>query len=146
MRGWSSYGCGLMQLGLRRGEEGILETTRWITLFFVPLVPLSRWRGRCLGTASQFGPDHDESFLFEPVDRLPLDPRGLVRTALSGWCLFAIAVGPAVGCILWVPQPPNNAQLALVLGSCVWPLLVTIWVKRRWRAVLQLPPEAWPNI
>ncbi len=31
-----------MQLGLRRDDEGELETTRWITLVFVPVIPLSR--------------------------------------------------------------------------------------------------------
>ena len=137
MRGWSFYGCGVMQLGLRRDDDGALETTRWITLFFAPVVPLSRWRVRYIGIAPLVGPDNDESFAFEPLDRLPLDLIGVVRTALSGWCLFAIAVGPTVACALGIRPPATTLQLALAIGSAVWPLLVTIWVQRRWRAFLE---------
>jgi hypothetical protein len=132
-----------MQLGLRHDEEGFLETTRWITLLFVPIVPLSRWRVRYAGTASQLGPDNDESFVFHPIDRLPLDLLGVIQTALSGYCLVAIAIGPAVGCVFAIPCPPNAIQMVFVLGTCVWPLAVTIWVERRWRAVVQHSRESW---
>jgi hypothetical protein len=143
MRGWSFYGCGVMQLGLRHDDKGLLETTRWITLFFVPIVPLSRWRVRYAGTARRFGPDNDESFVFHHIERLPLDPLGVIQTALCGFCLVAIAIGPAVGCVFAMPCPPNSLQMALLLGSCVWPLGVTMWVQRHWRAVVQQSPESW---
>ena len=145
MRGFSFYGTGLMQLGLRRDNEGELETTRWVTLVFVPVIPLSRWRVRSMGMASQLGPDNDESFVFEPVERLPLDLFAVIRTALSGWCLFAIAVGPGMACVFGIRPPATRFEMALILGSCVWPLLVTIWVQRRWRAFLEQPPESWPG-
>src|SRR5262245_2383363 len=72
VRGWSVYGCGLMQLGLRRDWEGRLETTRWLTLFYLPLVPLSRWRVRFIQIPLPM-PKEDETFEFEPLERLPLD-------------------------------------------------------------------------
>jgi hypothetical protein len=144
VRGWSFYGCGVMQLGLRRDDDDLLETTRWVTIFFVPVIPLSRWRVRYVGIARQVGPDNDESFVFDPIDRLPLDPYGVIQTALCGWCLFAIAVGPAVGCVFGIRRA-TTIQMALALGACCWPLLVTIWVQRRWRVFLERPPGSWPN-
>ncbi len=74
MRGCSFYGTGLMQLGLRRDNEGELETTRWVTLVFVPVIPLSRWRVRYMGMASQLGPDNDESFVFRTGGAIATGP------------------------------------------------------------------------
>ncbi|HEY1378962.1 MAG TPA: hypothetical protein VGF55_19325 [Gemmataceae bacterium] len=38
MRGWSVLGCGVMQLGLRHDRGGDLETTRWVTVCYLPLL------------------------------------------------------------------------------------------------------------
>jgi hypothetical protein len=137
MRGWSVFGCGVMQLGLRRGPEGGLETTRWVTLCYLPLLPLSRWRVRYVGTALPTAPLEDVSFVFEPLGRLPLRAGGVLWTACCGWCLVALAVGPALGCVFGIQGPASNAQMALVYASCCWPLLVLIAVQRRQRAVVQ---------
>ena len=61
MRGWSVFGCGVMQRGLRRDRAGSLEMTRWVTLGYLPLLPLSR----C--------PDH--------IDRGVSAPRALANSA-----------------------------------------------------------------
>ena len=145
MRGWSFCGCGLMQLGLRWDDEGNLETTRWITLLFVPILPVSRWRVRYAGTAETLGPDDDESFLFEPIERLSLDPSGVLGTALCGWCLFGVAVGPALGCVFGIHGAADKLQMVLVFASCLWPLLVVIWVQRRCQALVQRPPGSWSD-
>jgi hypothetical protein len=136
MRGWSVFGCGVMQLGLRRGREGGLETTRWLTLCYLPLLPLSRWRVRYAGTALP-GALEDPAFVFEPLGRLPLDAAGVLRTAGCGWCLVALAVGPALGCAFGIQGPASNFQMALVFASCCWPLLVLIAVHGRQRAVVR---------
>src|SRR5262245_29046538 len=101
MRGRSVFGCGVMQLGLRRDREGGLETTRWVTLCYLPLLPLSRWRVRYAGLALP-QPLEDESFVFERLCRLPLGAVGVLRTACCGWCLVALAVGPALACVFGI--------------------------------------------
>src|SRR4051794_1128812 len=111
MRGWSVYGCGIMQLGLRRDDAGGVETTRWVTLFYLPVLPFSRWRVRYVGIAMP-GPKEDESFNFEPLERLPLNAGGMLWTALCGWCLAAIAVGPALGCVFGIQGAANNFEMA----------------------------------
>jgi hypothetical protein len=136
MRGWSVFGCGVMQLGLRRDHEGRLETTRWITLCYLPLLPLSRWRVRYAGMALP-QPLEDESFVFEPQERLPVKAVGVLRTAWCGWCLVALALGPALGCALGIQGAANNFEMALVFASCCWPLLVLIAVQRRRQAFVQ---------
>src|SRR5581483_1477366 len=122
MRGCSVFGCGVMQLGLRRDHEGGLETTRWVTLCYLPLLPLSRWRVRYAGVALP-QPLEDETFVFEPLGRLPLRAAGVLRTAWCGWCLVALAVGPALACAFGIRGAANNFEMALVFASCCWPLL-----------------------
>jgi hypothetical protein len=130
-----------MQLGLRRDASGALETTRWLTLFYLPLLPVSRWQVRYAGMAFPSGPDEDESFVFEPVERLPLNFGGVLGTALCGWCLFAVALGPAAACVFGIRGAADNFQMVLVFASCGWPLAVIIWVRRRWRAFVEQPSD-----
>jgi hypothetical protein len=136
MRGFSISGCGLMQLGVRRDADG-LEMTRWLTLLYLPLIPLSRWRVRPAGIV--FPPEHhvDESFRFHPVGRLPLDLLGVLQTAAAGWLLVAVAIGPAIGCALTFQAPVNHLEFAIVMATCAWPLAVYIWVQRRARGVVR---------
>lgn len=132
LRGYSVHGCGVMLLGLRRDEGGGLETTRWLTLFYLPLLPLARWRVEYLGTT---GGEHqdDETFVFHRVERLPLDLEGMSRTLLAGWGLAAIAFGPAAACVLLIQGAANNWQMAGVFASCIWPVALLFWVQYRQR-------------
>jgi hypothetical protein len=130
------FGCGVMQLGLRRDRAGSLEITRWVTLGYLPLLPLSRWRVRYTGMALP-GPLEDPSFVCEALGRLPLDATGVLGTALCGWCLVALAVGPALACAFGIQTPASTLQMALVFASCSWPLLVLIAVHQRRRALVR---------
>lgn len=140
MRGWSIFGCGVMQLGLRRDAEDRLETTRWLTLFYLPLVPLSRWRVRYLGMTF-VGPKEDPSFNFASIERLAIEPLGAATTAAWGWFLVALALGPALMCVFGIQGAANNFEMALVFASCCWPLMVLTAVFWRWRRLLQ--PRSW---
>lgn len=144
MLGWSVHGCGVMSLGLRRDDDGRLETTRWVTLLYLPLVPFSRWRVWYVGPTPPGEYHVDETFWFRPVERLPLDPAGVIWTALCGWCLWAVAVSPAVAGVLAVLPPVNPLVFWVLVAACVWPLLVMIWVQRRWRAIVRSGRDDWP--
>lgn len=142
MQGWSARGCGVMCLGLKRDFDGRLETTRWVTLLFMPVMPLSRWRVRCLGEAHPYGPEFDPSLLFDPVERLPIDVFGACWTALCGWSLGIVALAPACVCIDGVQgRAATPFELVLIFASCAWPLAVLFWVWRRWKAVVQQMTE-----
>jgi hypothetical protein len=136
MRGFSVYGCGLMQLGLRRAGDG-LEVTRWLTVLYLPLVPLSRWRVLPGGEVFPLEYHVDESLRFHPLERLPLDGMGVLRTVVAGWLTVAVAVGPAVGCTLTFPAPVSRLEFAILLATCAWPLAVYLWVQRRAKAVVR---------
>lgn len=136
MRGFSIYGCGPRQLGLRRDADG-LEMTRWLTVLYLPLIPLSRWRVRPAGVVFPVEYHVDESFRFHPVERLPLDVVSAIRTATAGWLLVAIAVGPAVGCAFALQAPVSVVEFAVAMASCAWPLAVLLWVQRRAKKIVR---------
>jgi hypothetical protein len=125
-----------MQLGLRRDADG-LETTRWLTLLYLPLIPLSRWRVRPAGVVFPVEYHVDESFRFHPVERLPLDIAGTLLTVTARWLLVAIAVGPAVGCAFALQAPVSVFEFAVAMASCAWPLAVFWLVQRRAKTIVR---------
>lgn len=140
IRGYSVLGCGSMLLGLCRDEEGRLETTRWLTLFYLPVLPLWRWRVEYCGMAGGEYQD-DETPLFTPLSRLPLDLEGTSRTLLAGWLLGAVAVGPAVTAALLVNPPVPTWLMVCVLATAFWPVALRFWIMHRQRAFLHRPPN-----
>jgi len=136
MRGFSIYGCGLMQFGLRRDADG-LEMTRWLTVLYLPVIPLSRWRVRPAGVVFPVEYHVDESFRFHPVERLPLGVPGVLQTAVAGWLLVAVAVAPGIVCALTFEAPVNPFEFAIVMATCAWPLAVFIWIQRRAKAIVR---------
>jgi hypothetical protein len=125
-----------MQLGLRRDSAGRLETTRWITFCYLPLLPLARWRVAYVGTVLP-GPWEDEPFVFEPRERLPLNVGGVLWTAFCGWFLVALALGPALSCAFMIQTPASTLEMVVVFATCCWPLVLWILVQRRQRAIVQ---------
>ena len=136
MRGFSIYGCGLMQFGLRRDADG-LEMTRWLTVLYLPLIPLSRWRVRPAGVVFPLEYHVDESFRFHPVERLPLDIARALLTGTAAWLLVAIAVGPALGCAFALQAPVSVVEFAVAMALCAWPLAVFVLVQRRAKAIVR---------
>ena len=134
LRGYSLYGCGVMLLGLRRDETGVLQTTRWLTFLYMPVLPFSRWRVEYVGREGGEYQD-DETLVFWGLERLSLDLEGVSRTLLAGWFLGAVAVGPAVAAAVLVKPPVPAWLFAGVITTAVWPLAVILWVQRRWRKV-----------
>jgi hypothetical protein len=94
------------------------------------------------------GGTRDESFTFAPLERLPLNLPGVLWTACCGWCLFGLAIAPAMACVFGIQGAANNFEMVLVFASCCRPLLVLIMVLRRWRALVRSAspeePGAWP--
>jgi len=136
VRGRSYYGCGIMHLAFRREANGALETTRWLTLCYLPLVPLSRWRVRFVGLVAPL-PREDEALLFEPLERLCLSAGAALATAAGGWCLAALALGPLAACLVECAGAARLAQMAVFFPACLWPVVLVEWVQRRRRAVIR---------
>ncbi|MCW3054277.1 MAG: hypothetical protein JWN14_3447 [Chthonomonadales bacterium] len=82
-------GCGTTLLDYRPQEEGTYLATRWFTLFYLPILPLSAMRVRPIQREGQFG---RETYRVEILSLAQLDPMRVLRTYL----LTLLAVGPAL--------------------------------------------------
>ncbi|HEX2204571.1 MAG TPA: zinc ribbon domain-containing protein [Longimicrobium sp.] len=72
-------GSGTMLLDYRPAGDGTYTATRWVTLAYLPLVPLSRTRVRPVErTAEIMG----QRYLYDVVGKEPLDPASILRTYL----------------------------------------------------------------
>ena len=92
---FSLNGCGTRYFGCRWQADGTYITTKWITFFFLPLVPLSSVRVIEGGIGSNdpigFG------FGSAKVIAVPLDPRLVVQ-------VYAWEIGVALFLIIGVPM------------------------------------------
>lgn len=95
-------GTGLTYLGpTAQDAANRCEATVWLTVCFLPLVPLRRERLQLLPYAG------DDGFRFTVVERTKLAPREIAKTVLFSWVLVPAAVlAPA-----WFGTPEGLAWL-----------------------------------
>ena len=85
----SFNGCGTMLLDYRALPDGTFEATRWVTVFFLPLVPLSAYVIE--PTSQEFGYGRETS-KFSIIDKAPLSIVRILRTYL----LVVVALAPII--------------------------------------------------
>ena len=118
-------GTGVFLLGRRAAGTGVWEARAWVSLLFLPLVPLKA--ARFQGPSA--GPDG------EPweVERTPLEtPRtGDVWKTLGGAVgLLLLALGPVVFAWWTIHETGLLPALKVVVGSAA-PILVLMWCDTR---------------
>jgi hypothetical protein len=121
LRNASLYGCGLRVLGIVPLGSGEMQATLWLTLTYVPLLPLGTWRVTYAGESMAIAEGVDDILLFRKLKRLPLDFAGAVKTLCVGWAVFVIAFGPLVVVFLRVMnRAANNVEIVLLFASILW--------------------------
>lgn len=85
----SFNGCGTMLLDYRALPDGTYVATRWVTVLFLPLVPLSAWVIEPTGQEVSYG---RETSRFSIIASTPVSPARALRTYL----LVAIGLAPVI--------------------------------------------------
>ncbi len=147
LRNASLYGCGLRVLGIVPLGGGEMRATLWLTLIYVPLMPLGTWRVAYSGESQSFVDGVDDILLFRKLERLPLDFAGAVKTLCFGWAVFVIAFGPLVVLFLRVMnRAANNVEIVLLFASILWLCGVAFyhmhWQKRTAERARDANPDA----
>src|SRR5215469_15531888 len=97
---FSIYGTGVSFYGCRRLEQDRYCVTRWLTILWLPVLPLSTWIIRPIGmTFVNMGALMIDRHKFEVVERPGLDARAVLRTYVTGYLTLLIAVGPVAAVI-----------------------------------------------
>src|SRR5262245_60679021 len=119
MNWFSVYGTGAMLYGIVQRPDGRMEFTVWLSVLWIPLVPLSSWSARYVGEAVQAIPG--ESHWFADLQRIPHNRGRQAKTFLSALLLVAAAIAP-----IWVMIERTNGRAAttvemiIVLACTVW--------------------------
>ena len=126
MSWYSVNGIGAMIHGVERRDDGRVEFTSWLCVFWVPLVPLRSWSGIYAGEGPPDGVT-DESHQFTDLQRIRHDPARLLRTFARGLLVTAAAVAPSVGMIaLTNGRAATKVEMVLLLASVLWAVALVI--------------------
>src|SRR5262245_22319318 len=94
MAWYSIYGTGVTLHGVTRAEGDRVEFTAWLSVFWVPLLPLSSWSGHYAGQAESLG-DLERSERFTDLHRIAHNPFRLLQTFSRGLLTALLAAAPA---------------------------------------------------
>jgi hypothetical protein len=119
--GWYSiYGTGATIYGIEPAKDGRVRFTSWLTVIWVPLVPLRTWSGIYAGEGPP-GVISDESHGFVDLKREPHDWIRNLQTFCTGIVLAACAIVPPVALVLRLEgRGASTLEFVLVIGSAVW--------------------------
>jgi hypothetical protein len=136
--GFSIYGIGVSVLGYSAMGAGEYRVYRWLTVLWIPLVPLSAWvvRPRPAEGSSLDVVLGGDSFAYEIAHREPISAREIFRTYVLGWLLTAVAVLPLLlmGFFLEKHWPHGGApwwHILLMVMFCVWPVFILAVLNHR---------------
>jgi hypothetical protein len=133
--GWySAYGTGATLHGIERTEDGRVRFTSWLSVFWIPLVPLRSWSAVYVGEALPDGIS-DESHRFTDVRRIPHDWGRNIQTFARGVLVAALAVAPTAIMIARTDgRAATTVEMVIVFAGILWAVGLILWtehVRRR---------------
>ena len=138
--GWYSInGIGVTLHGASRSiaDEGRVEFTSWISVFWVPVVPIRSYSALYLGETPPTGIT-DEGLAFTDVIRIPHDARKLLKTFLGGTFALALCIGPIAYLIVRTDgRAATKLEMALILALCCLPVYLVSRMESRRKAALR---------
>jgi len=92
MSWYSAYGTGANLYGIERTPDGRVEFTAWLSVFWMPLIPISSWSAVYAGET--IGAVPGESHAFADLRRIPHNGSRLARTFFGALALLILAIAP----------------------------------------------------
>jgi hypothetical protein len=129
MNWYSINGTGATIHDIVRTPEGRVEFTVWLSLLWIPLVPISSW------SAVHIGDSNDAFFYdganFSDLVRRKHDWAGLIQTFARGMATLLVCVAPATYMIFRTQgRAATPLEMVFVFASAAWPVLVIIGLER----------------
>ncbi len=130
MAWYSLYGTGATIHGIHRGEDDRVEFTSWISVLWIPIIPLRSWSGLYIGDLPPNGVI-DESHCFADLKRIPHNWRKNARTFFLSVLMAATVVVPVM--VLAYRTTGRGAtpiEMILVFACTFWGVGLVIWAER----------------
>jgi hypothetical protein len=119
MNWYSAYGTGATLQGVEPTPDGRVEFTVWLSVFWVPLIPVSSWSAVYAGES--IGGSAGVAHGFADLRRIGHNPRRLAWTFVGALLVVIAAVTPS-----WVMIERTNGRAAtpvemfLVFACVLW--------------------------
>lgn len=133
LKPYSVNGTGIRLLDYRRVSADMYEATRWLTLLFIPLLPIGTLLIRP-GTVEGVGTSMQ--YRFELLGKRPMRWKRVGRMYL----MTLLAALPITVCAIFeTPGENTNMWLALFMLSLLWAIAVLVYAQRDGRGVYHAP-------
>lgn len=138
MRGYSVLGTGIRAMGYEPEPPNEVILTFWITLIFVPVIPIGRKRCRYICDSTPLGPDLEAGPGFDVLEKLPLSLTSVVTTYLGALVALSVTLAPTAY-MIWRIQgrAATFVEFILVILCAVWPVVFVVLKERRDRLLLE---------
>jgi hypothetical protein len=124
LKPYSVNGTGIRLIDYLRVSADTYEATRWLTLFFVPLIPIGTWLIRP-GTAE--GAGTSMQYKFQIIEKRALRWKRVGRM----WLFNLLAAAPLTLCAIFeTPGENTNLWLTLLIFSVVWAIAALVYAQR----------------
>lgn len=122
----SLYGTGATLHDAHRVADDRVEFTVWLSFIWIPLVPLGSYNARYAGEMKPDGIT-DEGHSFADLQRIPHDPRRLLRTFVVGLALAIIGLAPVAYMIVRTDgRAATKPEVVVIFAAILWPILI-VW-------------------
>lgn len=124
-------GCGVRFYDLEREPPDVILATQWISLLYVPIIPLRRARCR-VGLVSAPLPDFDDRLTFTECRRAPMEVGGIVVTYISALAALLVTIGP-IAFFIWLTEgrAAKPSEVGVVFGFILLTVGLMIWQQNR---------------
>ena len=136
MSWFSVYGTGATLHGIDRTPEGRVKFTVWLSVFWMPLIPISSWSAVYAGESTEWSPD--ETHCFIDLVRVPHDWRRLGRTFGGAILVVFAALAPTAVMIERTDgRAATTFEMILVLAFVGWAAGLILYFEYRRRKRLR---------
>lgn len=129
---YSINGIGIRLLGYRRLAENVYEVTRWFTVVYLPVVPISTWVIRPVSSESGNNPLSTQHN-FQILGRIPLTFERVAAMYMRNYMLAAIAFFPMLFMIRYMetryPDGGASGYLTGIMILCVMIPVAMLWIQ-----------------
>ena len=138
LKPYSVNGTGIRLLDYRRVAADTYEATRWLTFFFVPILPIGTWLIR---PGSAEGAGTGMTYKFQILEKRPLQWRRVGRMYLMN----LIALLPITAFVLFYKPGGDSPNMffALMILSILW-MFAALWYGQRGTHSVYHAPETQP--
>lgn len=130
MKWYSLYGTGTTIHSIERTDDGRTEFTVWLSMFWVPLAPITSWSGVYAGELPANGLWSDRH-CFSDLVRILHNWRRIGRTLVLAVAVTVAALAPIAYMLFRINgRGATNLEMVFVFAFTAWPVVLVVAMEK----------------